>query len=145
MAKSTDNALQLALAQFNDGLKAQQAEERVQRAIDKADREKQQAAAELKRVQANPDASAEEKATADATYREAVDAWSKMKSGETHADTETEPEITADETIDPQQSAENDGGEAAEEEAESVEDTCDSEPSPRIVEYAPNVAADSEA
>ena len=68
MAESKDDALQVALAQFNDGLKAQQAEERAQKAIDKAERKKQQAANELKAVQSNPDASAEEKAAADGAY-----------------------------------------------------------------------------
>lgn len=81
MADSDNDALATALAQFNEGLEEQRAEERAQRAIDKAERKKQQAAAALKKVQADPNASADDKAAADATYREAVEEWNRRRSG----------------------------------------------------------------
>ncbi len=77
-----NDALDAALAQFNEGLKIQQAEEAAQRAVDKAERKKQQAASELKKLQSDPNASAEDKAAADEAYRAAVDDFNKLRSGE---------------------------------------------------------------
>jgi hypothetical protein len=67
---------------FNDGLKVQQAEERAQQAIKKAERKKQQAAAELKKAQGDSSLSPEEKSEAEAAYRAAVDEFNRIRSGE---------------------------------------------------------------
>ncbi len=71
---------------FNDGLKVQQAEERAQQAIKKAERKKQQAASELKKAQGDASLSPEEKAEAEAAYRAAVDEFNRIRSGEPGGD-----------------------------------------------------------
>ena len=77
-----NDALDAALAQFNEGLKTQQAEEAAQRAVDKAERKKQQAASELKKLQSDANVSAEDKAAAEEAYRAAVEDFNKLRSGE---------------------------------------------------------------
>lgn len=77
-----NDALDAALALFNDGIQTQQAEEAAQRAVEKAERKKQQAATELKKLQSDPNASAEDKAAGDEAYRGAVDSFNKSRSGE---------------------------------------------------------------
>lgn len=77
-----NDALDAALALFNDGIQTQQAEEAAQRAVEKAERKKQQAATELKKLQSDPNASAEDKAAANEAYRGAVDSFNKSRSGE---------------------------------------------------------------
>ncbi len=73
MARTDDPALRVALAQFNEGIKLQEDERRLQKAVGKADRTKQQAAETLKKLQKDPNASADDKAADDTAYREAVD------------------------------------------------------------------------
>ena len=77
-----DSELQAALAQFNQGLKVQQAEEKAKRAIDKAERRKQQAANTLKKVQDDTNASPDDKAEAEAAYRSAADEYRQLKAGD---------------------------------------------------------------
>ena len=88
-----DSELQAALAQFNEGLKVQQAEEKAKRAIDKAERRKQQAANTLKKVQDDTNASADEKAEAEASYRSAADEYRRLKAGDMPPSTD---EVSAD-------------------------------------------------
>ena len=151
-----NEALDAALTLFNDGLKIQQAEEAAQRAVEKADRRKQQAATELKTLQKDPNASAEDKAAADEAYRGAVDSFNKLRSGEVVDDASdnadeaadpdgaTEPENNTAESdnaaepepaVEPESNANNDSAEpddAAEGQEDNAEDgeTPSTEPAP---------------
>ena len=126
-----NDALDAALAQFNEGLKVRQAEEAAQRAVDKAERKKQQAAAELKKLQSDANASAEDKAAADEAYRSAVDEFNKLRSGEDVEgadDAETEGDATE---------AEGDAAEAAADEGEATDEAAEApaeEPEPEPAE-----------
>lgn len=79
---TTDQDLDVALALFNDGLERQKADRRAARAIENAEKAKQQAAAELKRLQNDSGASAEDRAAAEAAYRDAVAAFNALRNGE---------------------------------------------------------------
>lgn len=118
-----NDALDAALAQFNEGLKTQQAEEAAQRAVDKAERKKQQAAAELKKLQSNADAPAEDKAAAEEAYRAAVDEFNKLRSGDAiEDDADAEAEAPAD---DADAEAEEHAVDAADAEAAAEEPAAD--------------------
>lgn len=82
MAPADDDALKTALAQFNQGLKVQQSEARAERAIGKAERAKQSAAAALKKLDSNPETSSDERAEAETAYRAALGEWNRLRSGE---------------------------------------------------------------
>ena len=115
-----NDALDAALAQFNAGLEIQQAEEAAKRAVDKAERKKQQAANELKKLQSDPNASAEDKAAADDAYRAAVDQFNKLRSGEAVPDDEAQDEAAEDGAADDAAAdtgAAEDGGAAEDESA----------------------------
>lgn len=127
VAESNDDALQVALAQFNDGLKTQQAEERARKAIEKAERKKQQAASELKAVQANPDASADDKAAADAAYREAVDTFNRMRSGEPEPDSSEDSAAKGEEPTATESTEPGDDSEAAADAEDDTEAAADAE------------------
>lgn len=80
---TTDDELDVALALFNEGLERQQADRRVAKAIERAEKAKQQAAATLKRLQDDAGASADDRAAAEAAYREAVTTFNALRNGET--------------------------------------------------------------
>ena len=96
MASGDNDALSAALAQFNEGLKIQEAEAQAARAVEKAERKKQQAAADLKKVQGDPNASADDKSAAESAYREAVDEWNRRRSGDPDAEPASESDATPD-------------------------------------------------
>ncbi|GEM_PF-4746672 len=67
------------MAQFNKGVETSRDLDRRRKAIDKADRRRMDAAAKMKAV-LDSDPSAEDRAAAEAEYREAVDAWQALMS-----------------------------------------------------------------
>lgn len=79
---TTDQDLDVALALFNDGLERQKADRRAAKAIENAEKTKQQAAASLKRLQSDSGATAEDRAAAEAAYRDAVAAFNALRNGE---------------------------------------------------------------
>lgn len=79
---TTDQDLDVALALFNDGLERQKADRRAAKAIENAEKAKQQAAAALKRLQNDSGASAEDRAAAEVAYRDAVAAFNALRNGE---------------------------------------------------------------
>ncbi len=90
---SDDQALQKALAQFNEGLRLQREEDRARRAIEKAERRKDQAAGKLKELQADTRADAETKATAEQEYKAALADLARLRAGEAEPDQpEAEPD-----------------------------------------------------
>ena len=71
--------LSAALAQFNQGAAATRDNDRHEKAVAKADRRRQDAAARMKTV-LDADPSAEERDEAEAAYRTAVDEWKQLLS-----------------------------------------------------------------
>ncbi len=140
VANADDDALQAALAQFNQGVETQDAQRRAQRAIDKAERKKQQAATALKKTQANPDAPGEEKSEAEAAYRAAADEFARLRSGEPEA--EAEPEAEPEATPEPEAEAKPE----PEAEAEATpEPEAEAKPEPEAeADAEPEAEADAE-
>jgi hypothetical protein len=108
---TTDQDLDVALALFNDGLQRQKADQRAAKAIENAEKAKQQAAAALKRLQSDSGASAEDRAAAEAGYRDAVAAFNALRNGEA-------PPAHAE-------AGDDEAGEAPEAVAEAVAETAD--------------------
>lgn len=98
-----DDETRNALILFNARLAAQEAAERDKRRVDKAAKAKDDAAANVRSLEANPKATADEKAAAQTAYLAALDAWNRAKSGEApaadepSADESATDETTADE------------------------------------------------
>jgi hypothetical protein len=93
---TTDQDLDVALALFNDGLERQKADRRAAKAIENAEKTKQQAAAALKRLQSDSGASAEDRAAAEAAYRDAVAAFNALRNGEAPPADETDDDADGD-------------------------------------------------
>ena len=104
---TVDDETAAALAMFNARL-AQQAEaERAQRRVDKATREKDQAAARVRALESDTKATADERAEAAAAYKASLEALERIKKGEpdpprapapaaeTETDAAAEPETDA--------------------------------------------------
>lgn len=70
------------MAQFNKGVEESKEQDRHQKRVDKADRRRKQAAAEMKQV-LDADPTTEAREAAEAEYRAAVDAWQALVSGST--------------------------------------------------------------
>jgi len=68
-----DNETRTALLLFNERLDARALEQRGKKRVAKAERAKEAAAAEVRKLNNNPDASAEAKAEAEAAYKAAAD------------------------------------------------------------------------
>ena len=85
-APALDDETHAALTLYNEYVKADRERSQREKRVKKAERTKEEAAALVKKLSAS--GSAEEKAAADAAYREANDAWRKLRDGE-------EPEPTA--------------------------------------------------
>jgi hypothetical protein len=111
-APALDDETHAALTLYNEYVKADRERSQREKRVKKAERTKEEAAALVKKLSAS--GSAEEKAAADAAYREANDAWRKLRDGE-----EPEPTAPAEEASAEEASAEvaeatptdDDGGE----------------------------------
>jgi hypothetical protein len=78
-----DDETRAALLLFNERVEATAAEERAAKRIAKAERAKDEAAAAVRKTNDNANASAEEKAAAEASYKEAVDSLQAIKADPT--------------------------------------------------------------
>ncbi|MFN3219311.1 MAG: hypothetical protein ACE367_22715 [Acidimicrobiales bacterium] len=133
---TTDQDLDVALALFNDGLERQKADRRAAKAIENAEKTKQQAAAALKRLQNDSGASAEDRAAAEAAYRDAVTAFNALRNGEAPPagdETDDDAETTGDdeEVVEAgEATAESDTAAAgsADDSAEAVAETAEAAP-----------------
>jgi hypothetical protein len=94
-----------ALALFNARLAAQAENERAQRRIDKATREKDQAAAQVRTLENDPKASAEQRAAATEAYKAALDALERAKRGEHPRPGAPTPDETAPDETAPDETA----------------------------------------
>lgn len=79
-APALDDETHAALTLYNEYVKADRERSQREKRVKKAERAKEEAAALVKKLSAS--GSAEEKAAADAAYREANDAWRKQRDGE---------------------------------------------------------------
>ncbi len=106
-APALDDETNAALTLYNEYVKADRERTQREKRVKKAERAKEEAAAVVKKL--SESGSAEEKAAADAAYREANDAWRKLRDGE-------EPEPKAEEeapATEEAPAADEDGGEDA--------------------------------
>lgn len=87
-AASLDDETNAALTLFNEYVAADRERNRREKQIKKAERAKDDAAARVKKL--TQSGSAEEKAEAEAAYREASEAWRRIRDGEEPAATESE-------------------------------------------------------
>ena len=78
-----DNETRTALLLFNERLDARALQERGKKRVAKAERAKDAAAATVRKVGENPDATAEEKAEAEATYKAALDEYNVIAANPT--------------------------------------------------------------
>lgn len=85
-APALDDETSAALTLFNEYVDADRERTRREKRIKKAERAKDEAAARVKNLSSG--GSAEEKAEAEAAYREASEAWKKIRDGEEPAETE---------------------------------------------------------
>ena len=110
-APTLDDETHAALTLYNEYVKADRERSQREKRVKKSERAKEEAAALVKKLSAS--GSAEDKAAADAAYREANDAWRKLRDGE-------EPEPAAEAEATPAEEApaeatpaDDDGGEDA--------------------------------
>ncbi|MCB0993912.1 MAG: hypothetical protein KDB21_02390 [Acidimicrobiales bacterium] len=113
MAENTDETTTQALGLFNQFLARQADREKADKAIAKAERQKNEAAGVVRKLQDDPKATAEAKAEAEAAYRAAVDAYNALKTGSAPAE---EAEAPSEEGA---EAPAEDGAEAPAEEAEA--------------------------
>ena len=124
-APSLDDETTAALTLFNEYVDADRERTRREKRVKKAERTKDEAAAAVRK--ANESGSAEEKAAAEAAYREAQDAFKKIRDGEEPeeapaaeaADDEApadEPAMATDRTDDDAEDTADDEAPAADEE-----------------------------
>jgi len=90
-APTLDDETHAALTLYNEYVKADRERSQREKRVKKSERAKEEAAALVKKLSAS--GSAEDKAAADAAYREANDAWRKLRDGE-----EPEPAAEAEAT-----------------------------------------------
>jgi len=94
IAPALDDETSAALTLFNEYVDADRERTRREKRIKKAERAKDEAAARVKKL--SNGGSAEERAEAEAAYREASEAWKRIRDGvepepETGSDAETDP------------------------------------------------------
>jgi Mce-associated membrane protein len=111
---TVDGETAKALALFNTRLSQQAEADRAQRRIDRATRTNDQAAAQVRTLESDPKATAEQRAAAATAYHQAVDTLARAKRGE--------PEPTADPEPEPSAEPEGELAPEAELDAESVSD-----------------------
>ena len=92
-----DDETRAALLLFNERVEAAAAKERGAKRLAKAERAKDEAAATVRKLGDNADASAEEKAAAEAAYKEAVASYNMIKDDPLAGDKPRKAEAPADE------------------------------------------------
>ena len=95
-APSLDDETTAALTLFNEYVDADRERTRREKRVKKAERAKDEAAAAVRK--ANESGSAEDKAAAEAAYREAQDAFKKIRDGE-EPDEAPAAEVAAEEPV----------------------------------------------
>lgn len=109
-----DDETRAALLLFNERVEASAAEERAAKRIKKAERAKDEAAAVVRKVSENPNASAEEKAEAEDSYKAAVENYQVIRANPDAGQPEKKPKKAPAEAAEAPAAAEatNDAAEA---------------------------------
>jgi hypothetical protein len=143
-APALDDETHAALTLYNEYVKADRERSQREKRVKKAERVKEEAAALVKKL--SDSGSAEEKAAADAAYREANDAWRKQRDGE-----EPEPAAAEEAPVEEPVAEEAPAEEPVAEEAPAEEPVAEEAPAEEpVAEEAPAeepvavVAADEE-
>jgi len=142
-APALDDETHAALTLYNEYVKADRERSQREKRVKKAERVKEEAAALVKKLSAS--GSAEEKAAADAAYREANDAWRKQRDGE-----EPEPAAAEEAPVEEPVAEEAPAEEPVAEEAPAEEPVAEEAPAEEpvaeepVAEEAPAVVAADE-
>lgn len=129
-----DDETRNALILFNARLVAQDELEREKRRVDKAAKAKDEAAAKVRELEANPKATAQQKSEAQAAYLAALDALNRAKAGEPAA---AETPHTDDDTVESAEAEPEAEAEAEPAESAEPEPAAEAEPKePKEVEAA---------
>lgn len=124
-APALDDETTAALTLFNEYVDADRERSRREKRIKKAERAKDEAAARVKKL--NERGSAEEKAAAEAAYREASEAWKRIRDGEEPEPPAAKAQAATDEA--PSEAATSDEAPAEE---DATEEAPAEEPTPQI-------------
>ena len=123
-APKLDDETTAALTLFNEYVEADRERTQREKRIKKAERAKDEAAATVKKL--NERGSAEEKAEAEAAYREAAERWKKLRDGEEPDEAPTPAAKDGEaETEDTETPAESPAEEQADESQPAAADTAD--------------------
>lgn len=124
MAETLDDETTAALTLFNEYVFADRDRTRREKRLRKAERAKDEAAAEVKKL--SDRGSAEEKAEAEASYREALEKWKALRDGKepepttspppAESEAPDEPAATTDEPAEPEATTDEPDATTAEEE-----------------------------
>ena len=96
-----DDETRAALLLFNERVEASAAGERAKKRIGKAERAKDEAAAVVRKLNDNPDASLEEKAEAETAYKAAVENYQYVKANPNEGDQKKKPAPAEEEAAAP--------------------------------------------
>ena len=137
-----DDETRAALLLFNERVEASAAEERAAKRVAKAERAKDEAAAVVRKLADNPNASAEDKAEAEVAYKAAVDNFQAIKADPTAGMDQPKKKAPAEEVAAEEAPAEEAAAEAPAEEAAAE---APAEEAPAEVSADEEPAAASEA
>ena len=136
-----DDETRAALLLFNERVEASAAGERAKKRIGKAERAKDEAAAVVRKLNDNPDASLEEKAEAETAYKAAVENYQYVKANPNEGDQKKKPAPAEEEAAAP---AEEPDAAPAEEEAAAPAEEPDAAPAEEEAAAPAEVSADEE-
>ncbi len=91
-----DDETRAALLLFNERVEASAAKERGAKRVAKAERLKDEAAATVRKLSDNPNASAEDKATAETAYKEALESYNTIRDNPLAGDQPKKTKASAD-------------------------------------------------
>ena len=132
-----DDETRAALLLFNERVEASAAGERAKKRIGKAERAKDEAAAVVRKLNDNPDASLEEKAEAETAYKAAVENYQYVKANPNEGDQKKKPAPAEEEAEEPDAAP-------AEEEAAAPAEEPDAAPAEEEAAAPAEVSADEE-
>ncbi len=123
-----DNETRTALLLFNERLEASALQERAAKRVAKAERTKEAAAATVRKLGGDRDATAEQKAEAEAAYKEAVEQYNIIAADPTAGlDAPKKPATESESAGDPEPEEEAPLAEVSADEEEPVSTTAESE------------------
>ncbi len=140
-----DDETRAALLLFNERVEASAAEERAAKRVAKAERAKDEAAAVVRKLADNPNASAEDKAEAETAYKAAVDNFQAIKADPMAGMDQPKKAAPAEDASPDEASAAEEPAPAPAEDASPDEASAAEEPAPAEVSADEEPAGASEA